>query len=139
MAIVAAAIANQGLVMAPYLVGDVFDADGTEVELIEPNPIIQAISVDTAAVITQLMERVVTEGTGRLAAIPGVRVAGKTGTATGTADRPHAWFIGFAPVEQPSIAIAVFVENGGEAAETATGGAVAAPIAARVLNDWLSR
>ena len=136
MAILAATIANRGQVMAPHLVGNVFDADGAEVEITEPDPLIQAISADTASVMTLMMERVVTEGTGRLAAVPGVRVAGKTGTSTGTGGHPHAWFIGFAPVDQPTIAIAVFVEAG---SEPASGGAVAAPIAARVLSDWLSR
>ncbi|MGH9197793.1 MAG: penicillin-binding transpeptidase domain-containing protein, partial [Acidimicrobiia bacterium] len=132
MALVSAAIANQGQVMSPYLVGRIFDAEGSEVEVTEPNPLSQALSPDTSALMAQMMERVVTEGTGRLAAVPGVRVAGKTGTATGVDGRPHAWFIGFAPVDQPTIAVAVFVEAGGDAGETASGGAVAAPIAAEV-------
>jgi peptidoglycan glycosyltransferase len=139
MALVSAAIANQGQVMAPYLVGRIFDAEGTEVEVTEPNPLNQALAPDTSALMTQMMERVVTEGTGRLAAVPGVRVAGKTGTATGVDGRPHAWFIGFAPIDQPTIAVAVFVEAGGDAGETASGGAVAAPIAAEVLDYWLTR
>jgi peptidoglycan glycosyltransferase len=139
MALVSAAIANQGQVMAPYLVGRIFDAEGTEVEVTEPNPLNQALAPDTSALMTQMMERVVTEGTGRLAAVPGVRVAGKTGTATGVDGRPHAWFIGFAPIDQPTIAVAVFVEAGGDAGETASGGAVAAPIAAEVLDHWLTR
>lgn len=139
MAMVAAAIANQGQVMAPYLVGRVFDADGSEVEVTVPNPLSQALSTDTSLVMAQMMERVVTEGTGRQAAVPGIRVAGKTGTATGVDGNPHAWFIGFAPVDQPTIAVVVFVEAGGEAGETASGGAVAAPIAAEVLGNWLNR
>jgi peptidoglycan glycosyltransferase len=139
LALVSAAIANQGQVMSPYLVGRIFDAEGTEVEVTEPNPLSQALSPDTSALMAQMMERVVTEGTGRLAAVPGVRVAGKTGTATGVDGRPHAWFIGFAPVDQPTIAVAVFVEAGGDAGETASGGAVAAPIAADVLDYWLNR
>ena len=88
---------------------------------------------------SQMMERVVTEGTGRLAAVPGIRVAGKTGTATGEEGRPHAWFIGFGPVEQPSIAVAVFVESGGDVGESASGGSVAAPIAAQVISEWLNQ
>lgn len=139
LALVSAAIANQGQVMSPYLVGRIFDAEGSEVEVTEPNPLSQALSPDTSALMAQMMERVVTEGTGRLAAVPGVRVAGKTGTATGVDGRPHAWFIGFAPVDQPTIAVAVFVEAGGDAGETASGGAVAAPIAADVLDYWLNR
>lgn len=139
MALMAAAVANQGLVQDPYLVGRVFDAEGTEIDVIVPGPARQAFSAESAAVMSQMMERVVTEGTGRLAAVPGIRVAGKTGTATGEEGRPHAWFIGFGPVEQPSIAVAVFVESGGDLGENASGGSVAAPIAAQVISEWLNR
>ena len=139
MALVAAAVANQGMVHDSYLVGRVFDSEGTEVDVTQPGPGTQAFSADTALIMSQMMERVVTEGTGRLAAVPGIRVAGKTGTATGVEGRPHAWFIGFGPVEQPSIALAVFVESGGDVGENASGGSVAAPIAARVISEWLNR
>jgi peptidoglycan glycosyltransferase len=139
MALIAAAVANQGSIQDPYLVGRIFDAEGTEVEVIQPGPARQAFSAETAAIMIQMMERVVTEGTGRLAAVPGIRVAGKTGTATGEEGRPHAWFIGFGPVEQPSIAVAVFVESGGDVGESASGGSVAAPIAAQVISEWLNR
>lgn len=138
MAMIAAAIANQGQVMTPYLVAKTFDTDGSEVRVTNPSQLDQAISPASAAVMTQMMERVVTEGTGRLAAVPGVRVAGKTGTSTGIDGRPHAWFIGFAPVDQPSIAVAVFVEAGGDVGETASGGVVAAPIAAEIISSWLT-
>lgn len=139
MAMAAAALANQGSVMSPYLVARFFDADGNELEATEPNVFDTAFSADTAFVLTQMMERVVTEGTGRQAAVPGVRVAGKTGTSTGFEGRPHAWFIGFAPVEAPSIALAVFVEAGGNIGENASGGSVAAPIASEVFSGWLNR
>jgi peptidoglycan glycosyltransferase len=139
MALIAAAVANQGSILDPYLVGRIFDADGTEVEVTEPGNPRQAFSAETAAIMSQMMERVVTEGTGRLAAVPGIRVAGKTGTSTGEEGRPHAWFIGFGPVEQPSIAVAVFVESGGDLGENASGGSVAAPIAAQVISEWLNR
>jgi len=136
MALVAAAVANQGIVMSPYLVASTFDADGNEVQATEPAEFDSAFSLDTSQVLAQMMERVVTEGTGRQAAVPGVRVAGKTGTATGVEGRPHAWFIGFAPVEAPTIAIAVLVEAAGE---SASGGGVAAPIAQTVISGWLNR
>jgi peptidoglycan glycosyltransferase len=139
MALVTAAVANQGSIQDPYLVGRIFDADGTEVEVTVPGPARQAFSAETAEIMSQMMERVVTEGTGRLAAVPGIRIAGKTGTATGEEGRPHAWFIGFGPVEQPSIAVAVFVESGGDLGENASGGSVAAPIAAQVVSEWLNR
>jgi peptidoglycan glycosyltransferase len=91
----------------------------------------------TASVMEQLMERVVTEGTGRNAAVPGVRVAGKTGTSMGPDGLPNPWFIGFAPIEDPSIAIAVLIEGGGDLGESASGGAVSAPIAAELIGLWL--
>jgi peptidoglycan glycosyltransferase len=84
-----------------------------------------------------MMEWVVTEGTGRAAAVPDVRVAGKTGTAEGAGDGPHAWFIGFAPIENPTIAIAVLIEGGGNTGESATGGTIAAPIASELIALWL--
>jgi peptidoglycan glycosyltransferase len=138
MALVAAAVANRGVVPDLRLVSRIFDTEGSEVEVFQSGPGTQAFSAETAVVIGQVMERVVTEGTGRLAAVPGIRVAGKTGTATGEEGRPHAWFIGFGPVEQPSIAVAVFVESGGDVGESASGGSVAAPIAARVIGEWLT-
>lgn len=88
--------------------------------------------------LTQMMERVVTEGTGRGAAVPGVRVAGKTGTSTGADDFPNPWFIGFAPVDDPTIAIAVLIEGSEASGESASGGSVAAPIASRLFELWLS-
>ena len=138
MATVAAAVANGGETMAPYLVRQVFDADGVAVDITEPTTLGRAKSPATAAVLSGLMELVVTEGTGRRAAVPGIRVAGKTGTAESPGGPPHAWFIGFAPVERPRIALAVLVESGGDVGETATGGSVAAPIAGALIERWLS-
>jgi peptidoglycan glycosyltransferase len=139
MAMVAAAVANQGTVMVPNLVARIFDSDGNEVETIEPSVLDSAFSPETAFVMSQMMERVVTEGTGRQAAVPGIRVAGKTGTSTGIEGRPHAWFVGFAPVDAPTIAVAVFVEAGGNIGENASGGSVAAPIASQLISGWLNR
>jgi peptidoglycan glycosyltransferase len=137
MAMVAAAAANQGVVMEPHLVARILDADGSEAESAVPEELGRAMAPATAGVLTQMMERVVTEGTGRRAAVPGVRVAGKTGTATGPDGRPHVWFIGFAPVEAPTIALAVLVEAGGAVGESASGGTVAAPIAGQLIERWL--
>ncbi|MGH8916178.1 MAG: penicillin-binding transpeptidase domain-containing protein [Acidimicrobiia bacterium] len=137
MAMVAAAVANEGTTPTPYLVNRIFDADGNTVETIEPNPLGRAMTPETAAVMAQLMERVVTEGTGRAAAVPGVRVAGKTGSSMGPEGLPNPWFIGFAPVDDPTIAIAVFLEASSELGESASGGAVAAPIASDLIQVWL--
>ncbi len=138
MAMIAAAVANNGVVTNPFAVRRIFDADGMTVEETEVEELGMAMSSDTAATLSQMMERVVTEGTGRQAAVPGVRVAGKTGTATGTGDFSNPWFIGFAPVEDPSIAIAVFIEGTEISGESASGGSLAAPIASELIEVWLA-
>jgi peptidoglycan glycosyltransferase len=116
----------------------IFDADGATVEETEIAELGRAMSSETAMTLTQMMERVVTEGTGTAAAVPGVRVAGKTGTATGTGRFSNPWFIGFAPVDDPTIAIAVFIEGSETSGESASGGSLAAPIASRLIEVWLS-
>jgi peptidoglycan glycosyltransferase len=137
MALTASAVANEGTMMTPYLVYDVFTSDGAVESSTEPEPWRRAMSPATAAVLADLMEQVVVSGTGGRAAVPGVRIAGKTGTAQVTGEAPHAWFIGYGPVEpeptEHSIAIAVVVESGGDSGESASGGSVAAPIAQKVL------
>jgi peptidoglycan glycosyltransferase len=85
-----------------------------------------------------MMQAVVESGTGTAAQIPGVNVAGKTGTAQNPGGDPHAWFVAFAPAEQPTIAVAVAVLNGGDLGSEATGGAVAAPIARTVMEEALT-
>ena len=124
--------------MTPFVVDRIFDSNGETVETTQPRVLDDSMTAASAAVLAQMMERVVTEGTGRLAAVPGVRVAGKTGTSSGPGGLPNPWFIGFAPVDNPSIAIAVLVEGGGSVGESATGGGVAAPIASKLIQTWLS-
>jgi peptidoglycan glycosyltransferase len=137
MAMTAGSVTTNGTIMRPYLVDEVFTSDGTVEEAADPSQWRRAMSPASAAVLVDLMEQVVISGTGRKAAVPGVRIAGKTGTAQVTGKAPHAWFIGFGPVEAasdvPQIAIAVIVESGGDFGESATGGSVAAPIAQKVL------
>ena len=93
-----------------------------------------------AAALTSMMLDVVNQGTGTLAQIDGVEVAGKTGTAqTGVAgEAPHAWFIAFAPANAPKYAVAVLVEHGGNYGNDATGGQVAAPMAKALLQNLLA-
>jgi peptidoglycan glycosyltransferase len=141
MALVAAAVANEGNIMIPYVVGDVFTHDGKIESHTEPTLWRRAISPASAAILSDLMEQVVLSGTGRNAAVPSIRVAGKTGTAEVTGASPHVWFIGFAPVDpepgERQIALAIVLEDGGPAGETASGGSVAAPIAAKLFETYL--
>lgn len=140
MALSAAAVANDGTVMQPYLVDSVFTSDGTVESRTDPSVWRRAATPATATVLAEMMEQVVSSGTGRRAAVPGVRIAGKTGTAEVTGQAPHAWFIGFGPVSpadgERSIALAVVVESGGDFGESATGGSVAAPIAQKVFAEF---
>jgi peptidoglycan glycosyltransferase len=92
------------------------------------------MSATTASELRDMMIAVVEGGTGTAARISGVSVAGKTGTAESGSDAaPHAWFLGFAPADNPVVVVVVIVENGGDAGDEATGGTVAAPIAKAVL------
>jgi peptidoglycan glycosyltransferase len=98
----------------------------------------RAISGSTAAALTQMMIAVVNNGSGYLAAIPGIQVAGKTGTATnGEGRAPNAWFTAFAPAQAPRIAVSVIVLDGGNLGSEATGGQVAAPIVRAVIEAYL--
>ncbi|MER3411890.1 MAG: cell division protein FtsI, partial [Thermoleophilia bacterium] len=133
MAMVAAAIANHGRLMRPYLVERILRPGGGVLTRTKPEEMGRPISAATAARLSQMMEAVVEAGTGTAARIPGVRVAGKTGTAeTGRADRNTAWFLAFAPADRPKVAVAVVLEN-----QAGTGGATAAPIARRILETLL--
>lgn len=137
MALVAAGVANGGWIMSPYLISEEFNSDGVVTASTSPVGWQRAMSPSTADVLADLMERVVTSGTGSRAAVPGIRIAGKTGTAEVPDEAPHAWFVGFGPVGArpgtPQIAIAVLVESGGDLGDNGTGGTVAAPIAQEVL------
>lgn len=124
--------------MEPYVVRQVFDADGNTQEEFGPGRPLRVLSPAAASALTEMMERVVTNGTGRRATVPGVRVAGKTGTAQGADGVPDLWFVGFAPVEAPTMALAILIEDGGASGDDATGGSIAAPIAARLFEEWLT-
>lgn len=138
MATIAATIGNNGTQMAPYSVQTVRNPDLEPISETSPEELGKPISIGTADALTAMMVDVVKSGSGRAAAISGVEVAGKTGTAQTTDEAaPHAWFVGFAPADDPQIAVAVIVEHGGSLGSEATGGAVAAPIARAVLQAGL--
>lgn len=134
MAVVAATVARGGQVPTPRLVREIIDQSGRVVRRFEPEVMAEAMSSDVADVLTQMMVAAVDNGTGTAAQIPGIKVAGKTGTAqTVKGQNPHTWFICFAPADDPQLAVAVIVENGGTFGSEATGGAVAAPMAKMIL------
>jgi peptidoglycan glycosyltransferase len=138
MAMVSAAIANKGTVMKPYLVKDTRNSNLDVIDQSHPVQLSQAISPDIAAALTRMMITVVQSGTGTASQIPGIEVAGKTGTAQNVpGGAPHAWFTAFAPANDPKIAVAVVVEHGGNAGSEAVGGRVAAPIARAVIEAVL--
>ena len=138
MAMVAAGVANGGEVMKPYLISEVQAPDLSQLDLATPKVYSRAMSSTIADQLTAMMENVVAKGTGTNAQIPGIRVAGKTGTAEhAVGQAPHAWFIAFAPANDPKVAVAVFVQDGGSAGSEATGGKVAAPIAQAVMRAVL--
>jgi peptidoglycan glycosyltransferase len=134
MAEVAAAVANHGTLMVPHLTERIVDPDGRTVQRIAPRVQSVVMKPSTATAVTAMMEAVVSEGTGTAAQIPGVRVAGKTGTAEtqiGTAIN-NVWFIAFAPAQNPSVAIAVTLAHvPGQGAE------FAAPVARQVMESLL--
>ena len=138
MAMVAAAIANDGVLMDPYVVSTVRSQDLTPIETHKPTELSTAMTPENAKELQQMMSEVVSEGTGRNAQIPGVEVAGKTGTAQSDPKRkPFAWFTSFAPVHDPAIAVAVIVEDANIPRSDIAGGRLAAPIAREVMEAAL--
>jgi peptidoglycan glycosyltransferase len=137
MAEVAATVANRGRRMKPRLVRRVVAKDGRVKERVGSERAATVMKPATAAALTEMMKSVVNSGTGTRAQIPGIQVAGKTGTAEvigGEANQ--VWFIGFAPADDPRVALAVTVEKRQEGEQ---GGTVAAPIAKSVLEELLRR
>lgn len=126
MALIASTIADGGSEPRPYIVRQVV-RPGTPGSSYGSAELAAPISADTAGNVKNMMVAVVQRGTGTSAQLPGVTVAGKTGTATNPFGAPHSWFVCFAPAENPRVAVAIVVENAGY------GAAVAAPIARDVL------
>ncbi len=138
MAMVTASIANGGMTMHPYLVNQVLAPDLTVLSQTQPRQYERAMTQQNAAELMGMMVTVVNSGTGSNARIPGVNVGGKTGTAETGAGRPNiAWFVAAAPADDPQVAVAVAVENTGQA--EVSGNQVAAPIARAVIEAVLQR
>jgi penicillin-binding protein A len=130
MALVAAAIANDGDLMEPRIVREIRSPDGIILDRPSPSVRHEPLDASTARELNGMMQRVVTEGGLTTAEIPGIKVAGKTGTAE-TAEAPHSWWITFAPADDPQIAVCAMVENGGE------GDDAALPIADQIMEAYL--
>jgi peptidoglycan glycosyltransferase len=139
MALTAEAVADGGEIMVPHVMSEIRASDGTVVRTYAPKVWRRAMTPATAATLNQLMQSVVASpnGTGTPARIPGITVAGKTGTAEAPPGAPHAWFIAFAPAEAPRYAVAVIVEHAGDEGSESTGGRAAAPIAKTLLETLL--
>lgn len=135
MAMVTAGIANNGDVMKPYLVDETQSADLDVIQPIAPELLTEdAVSAAVARQLTTMMVAVVDNGTGTNARIPGIKVAGKTGTAQSAADRdPYAWFVSFAPAENAQVAVAVLIQDADVDRNAISGGGLAAPIAKAVM------
>ncbi|MGH4122905.1 MAG: peptidoglycan D,D-transpeptidase FtsI family protein [Clostridium sp.] len=136
MALVAGTVANDGIMMQPMMVKEILSSKGKSLKKIAPKALGENMSKENAKIMKDLMKDVVAEGTGKNAAVDGITVCGKTGTADHKGDAskqvgPHSWFIGFAPYENPQIAIAVIVEEGG------VGGGVAAEITRELIKVYL--
>ena len=136
MAMVAATVANDGVLMLPYLIDKIQQPD-KPAEIFQPEILDNPMDMDNAQKLAEMMRNVVTSGTGTRANLRNVRISGKTGTAQQVGGDDHAWFIGFAEKESAGttsrIAFAVVIERGG------TGGKIAAPVAAKVAEAWAEK
>ncbi|MCW2827107.1 MAG: cell division protein FtsI [Marmoricola sp.] len=142
MAMVGAGIANDGVVMKPYLVDEIKSPKLDVINKTEPQqmPDQPAMSSSASRDLRQMMVAVVQGGTGRTAQIPGVEVAGKTGTAQSSPDRPpYAWFVSFAPAQTPAVAVAVLVQDAGVARDQISGSGLAAPIAKAIMEAVIGK
>jgi peptidoglycan glycosyltransferase len=142
MALIASAVANGGTLVAPHVVNEVRDSQGRVIREFDGEDLGQVMSGDSSRALTQMMLAVVNEGTGYRARIPGIQVAGKTGTATNGEGRPpNAWFTAFAPANAApgdrQIAVSVIVLDGGNLGNEATGGQIAAPIVRALIDAYL--
>ena len=141
MAMVSAGIANGGIVMNPDMVDQVIGPDfGPQQDVRRPEEFGRALSEETADEMVAMMVANVSDGAASGARIDGVDVAGKTGTAENGESEPYTlWFTGFAPADNPQVAVAVVVEDGGGQGQSGSGNTIAAPIAKKVMEAVLDR
>lgn len=132
VAMMASTVANNGKMMKPYIVETVTTENGTVIGQTKPSVLYDSIGTACADYIEDMMIGVVEDGTGTGAQISGITVAGKTGTAENETDKDHAWFVGYAPVENPTICVAVVLENA-----ATSGGKSAVPIAKNIIRKFL--
>jgi penicillin-binding protein A len=131
MALVAGAVANDGKIMEPRIVREVRSPEGIILDKPTPSVRRQALPPGTAGTLNEMMQQVVIQGGFTEAQIPGMNVAGKTGTAESGNGPPHSWWITFAPADDPRIAMCVMIENGGRADRSAM------PLASRLMKAYL--
>jgi peptidoglycan glycosyltransferase len=137
---VSAGIANDGMVMNPRMVDRIIAPDLSVEETFESTEFGRALDQDLAAEMVSMMVANVSDGAASNARIEGVDVAGKTGTAENGSTKPFTlWFTGFAPAENPQVAVAVVVEDGGGQGQSGSGNTIAAPIAKKVMEAVLGR
>ena len=140
MALVSAAIGNQGVLMQPTLIEAIIAPDQTTLQVLDPTSLGQPISQQDAATLVQMMIANVSSGAASGAIIDGVEVAGKTGTAQNGEDEPYTlWFTGFAPANDPEVAVAVVIQDGGGLGQSGTSNGIPAPIGKAVMEAVLSR
>ena len=140
MAMVAATIANDGVLVRPHVVDEITAPNLEVLDKSGADELGRVVSQRTADELTEMLVATVESGTAVNAQIPGTRVAGKTGTAQSTPDRPpYAWFVSFAPAEDPKVAVAVLVESSDTDREYIAGGRLGAPIAKSVMEAVLRR
>ncbi len=132
MAMLASAVANDGIMMKPYIVDHIEYYNGNTSKTTVPKKLRQAFSAEEANRLTEMMSEVVASGTGGAAQVRGVTVAGKTGTAENSTGSDHSWFIGFAPAENPKVAVAVMLENSDRSGR-------ATPIAGKVIKAVMDK
>jgi penicillin-binding protein A len=140
MAMVSAAIANKGVLMQPNLIENVLTANLSVLHQPSPSVFSQPMSATTAKSMTEMMVGAVSNGVSGNARINGVEVAGKTGTAQNGTDQPYTlWFTGFAPANNPQVAVAVVIADGGGLGQSGRGNSLAAPVAKKVMQAVLKK